>query len=107
MARRRLNLRANSRARYSSFQYLGDWEWFGFPDYPDFPPADDDDFVEMRFDTKVDTLAYDTYGDAALLWVILMANDIDLWPSDVPIGATLRLPSKTRVDSILKKARRG
>lgn len=91
----------------SLFQWLSDWEWFGAPNYPDFPEADDDQYVEMRFDTKVDGLAQEFYGDPAYLWVILIANDIELWPSDVPIGATLRIPAKKRVDSILKSARRG
>ena len=89
------------------FHWLSDYEWFGFPNYPNFPPADDDEFIEMRFTTKVDDLAQDKYGDPQLYWVILIANDIDLWPADVPIGATLRIPSSTRVQSILKKARRG
>lgn len=91
----------------SKFHWLSDFEWFGAPNYPEFPPADDDEYVEMRLDTKVDVLAQEQYGDPQLAWVILMANGIDLWPSDVRIGATLRLPSETRVKSILKKVRRG
>jgi len=107
MARRTLNLRPNSRARMSKFHWLSDYEWFGMPDYPDFPPAEDDEYIEMRFDTKIDNLAQEKYGDPQLFWVILIANDIDLWPSDVPIGAVLRIPSSNRVGSILKRARRG
>ena len=106
MARRRINLRANSRARYSTLFFKGDFEWFGQPDYPEFQPADDDEFIQVTKTTQIDGLAQRKYKDPALWFVIALANNIELWPSDVAIGQTLRIPSKRNVDSILGRPRR-
>jgi len=106
MARRRLNLRANSRARKSVLYYKGDYEWFGQPEYAEFPISEDDTYITVTKTTKIDGLAAQTYDDPELWYVIALANDIELWPSDVKVGQTLRLPSRRRVESILKAGRR-
>jgi hypothetical protein len=106
MARRRINLRANSRARYSTLFFKGDFEWFGQPEYPSFPPADDDEFITVTKTTQIDGLAQKYYKDPTLWFVIAIANNIELWPSDVAITQTLRIPSRKNVDSILGTPRR-
>lgn len=106
MARRRIRLRPNSRARYSSLYYKGDFEWFGQPEYPEFPPADDDTFIQVTKTTQIDGLAQRYYNTPELWFVIALANEIELWPSDVAIGQSLRIPSQRTVDSILGKVRR-
>lgn len=106
MARRRIRLRSNSRARYSTLYYKGDFEWFGKPAYPEFPPADDDIFIQVTKTTKIDGLAQRYYDTPELWFVIALANDIELWPSDVVIGQTLRIPSQKTLDSVLGKPQR-
>lgn len=106
MARKRLNLREGSRARFSTLYFKGDWEWFGAPDYPDFPESIDDEWVEVKKTTRLDILANEYYDDPTLWYVIALANDLELVPSDMYVGQKLRIPPKSTVTDLLKKARR-
>ena len=106
MARKKINLREGSRARFSVLYFKGDWEWFGPPDYPDFPESIDDEWIEVKRTTRLDMVAQEYYDDPAKWWVIAMANDLELVPSDMYVGQKLRIPPKGTVESILKKARR-
>jgi len=106
MARKRIRLRPNSRARYSTLFYKGDFEWFGTPTYPEIPPADDDTFIMVTKTTQIDGLSQRYYNTPELWFVIALANDIELWPSDVAIGQTIRIPSKKTVDRVLGKPQR-
>jgi hypothetical protein len=43
---------------------------------------------------RIDLLAYQSLGDSTLWWVIGDVNDLAL-PLDLPVGATLRIPSRS------------
>jgi hypothetical protein len=105
MARKRINLRPNCRALYSKHFYKGDFEWFGIPGYPEFLPADDDVLVEVKLTTSLDNLSQEYYDTPELWFVIALANNIDLPPLEMFPGQVLRIPTKTRVTSILKQAK--
>lgn len=105
MARKRVNLRPNCRALFSTHFFKGDYEWFGFPEYPSFPMADDDVSVEVKMNTSLDNLSQEYYDTPELWFVIALANNIDIPYLDMYPGQILRIPTKTRVTSILKKAR--
>ena len=42
--------------------------------------------------TRLDTLAYQLYGDAERWWVIARANPEVFYPDQIPIGTMLRIP---------------
>lgn len=105
-ARRRTNLRESSRARYSTLYYRGDWEWFGPPSYPDFPESDDDEWIDVTLTTRLDRVASDVYDDPTLWFVIALANNLELIPTDLYPGQKIRIPPKSTVKKILQKSRR-
>jgi Base plate wedge protein 53 len=50
---------------------------------------------------RPDLIAYDAYGDSALMWIILLANNTDL-PNQFVENQIIRVPAKSTVDSILQ-----
>ena len=65
-----------------------------------FPPSDQDSYVIVNRENRLDLVAESIYGNAELWWVIALANDI-LNPFDVPVGITVRVPDFTVVVSRL------
>lgn len=71
---------------------------------PDIPNSTDDTFIQLNRQQakRLDSFAYEQYGDPELWWVILQANGIDL-PNQVYEGLTLRVPSKETIDRLLEE----
>lgn len=60
--------------------------------------ADDVKFVlESKYDRRPDLLAYDMYGKSTLQWLVLQYNLIVDINTEFVMGATIILPSKSRV----------
>ena len=59
--------------------------------YPDIPIRNDDHFIYPRFGERLDTLAYNFYGDSTLWWVIAKANGIR-GKLNVPVDTEIRIP---------------
>lgn len=60
--------------------------------YPDVPVTNNDQYLYTTVGDRLDTLAYDIYGDQNLWWIIASANALpgdSLYP---PIGVQLRIP---------------
>lgn len=77
-----------------------------FWDVPDFAaviPQSSDTYVEIdqRYVGRLDLLAYDEYGDPDLWWIIALANNIDVIPTDVRLGMLVRIPAKNQVDAYI------
>lgn len=61
--------------------------------YPDIPVREDDIYVIPVLGDRLDSLAYDFYGDSTLYWVIASANSLSgdsLLPEP---GIQLRIPT--------------
>ena len=77
-----------------------------FWDTPDFPyliPQADDVYVviDQYHLGRLDLLAYQQYGDPDLWWVIALANNINVIPTDVVLGMSVRIPPKNYVDAFI------
>ena len=60
--------------------------------YPSLAPSNNDYYIIVREQDRLDLIATDFYGDSTLWWVIAMANDL---PGDslfTPPGFQLRIP---------------
>ena len=58
---------------------------------PEIKVTDDDDYIVVAQQKRLDSIAYDYYEDASLWWVIALANNLP--PSlYAPIGIQLRIP---------------
>ena len=86
-------------SRYaSSILYVdGEVEFLGMRQPIDTSPRDDDQFHEVVEGDRVDLIAYRYLGSAELWWIICDFNEI-VFPLELRIGATLRIPS---IESVL------
>jgi hypothetical protein len=72
---------------------LGWWDGFNLE-----RSNDDITFVlDPKYDTRPDLLAYDMYGKATLMWLVLQYNNIVDINEEFVSGATITLPTKSRV----------
>jgi len=60
--------------------------------YPEIPLENQDKFIRAKDGDRLDTLAYNYYGDTTLWWVIAKANGVKGKPT-LTIGEILRIPS--------------
>jgi|TARA_B100000925_G_C22008552_1_gene474900 hypothetical protein len=60
--------------------------------YPNIPKKDSDIYVATQTGDRLDTLAYQFYGDSTLWWIIATANNLHDAPISVPDGTILRIP---------------
>ena len=60
--------------------------------YPNIPLRDDDIYVASETGDRLDTIAYEYYGDASLWWIIASANNIHNAPFGLKDGTILRIP---------------
>jgi phage tail protein X len=60
--------------------------------YPNIPLRDDDIYVASETGDRLDTIAYEYYGDASLWWIIAAANNIHNAPFGLTDGTILRIP---------------
>ena len=67
--------------------------------YSDVPEQNGDLYVITQFGDRLDTLAYEYYGNPQLWWFIAKANK--LVTMNVPVGTSLRIPVNT-TDAIVR-----
>lgn len=80
-------------------------EFWELPEYPSIAPAGDDTVYTTSRGDRIDRLSRRFYGTHDLWWVIAIANDINLIPSDFKENVDLRIPSTKRVfNDILRDA---
>lgn len=60
--------------------------------YPNIPLKDSDIYIVTQGGDRLDTLAYQYYGDQSLWWIIATANNIHDASFGVDDGTILRVP---------------
>ena len=95
-----------SRLLYSALVTVDGVEFFDLPEFPDLLVQADDLSYVVKAGDRIDLLAQQFYGDPVLWWVIALANDMELLPTDMQDGVTLRIPSPRYVNSIITAQRR-
>lgn len=60
--------------------------------YPNIPLRDDDIYVATETGDRLDTLAFDFYGDSKKWWIIAAANNIHNARFGFEDGTILRIP---------------
>ena len=92
MAKRQL--KSGSRLNYS--ELLESPEGFVFWGVPSLPAIEEQqDDIQYRWTAldRLEQVAVRFYNDPALWWVIAVANDIELHPTDISVGDLLTIPS--------------
>ena len=62
--------------------------------YPLVPLSEDDIYAISEFGDRLETLAYQFYGDVTLYWIIAIVNP-NIIPFDslfIPVGSQIRIP---------------
>ena len=75
------------------------------PDIPDITPQQNDRFITVddRTAGNLDLIAFELYADPDLWWVIALANNIELIPTDVRVNMRLRIPNLSFVKNLMAK----
>lgn len=72
--------------------------------YPFIPKDPEDDYVYTNIGDRYDKLALEYYGDSSLWWIISTSNySLEQDSLIPPIGVQIRIPSETRVSSIISE----
>jgi nucleoid-associated protein YgaU len=91
----------NSRLRFADLATVDGVEFWDLPEYPAIESRNDDIQYQVSDGDRIDSLATKFYGDPTLWWVIAVANDLDLIPSNLVPAATITIPSPTWVSAQL------
>ena len=87
----------NSRLRYAPLVSVDDYEFWDLLVPPEIPVRSDEIQYTVQMADRIDLLANKFYGDPVLWWVLAVANDLDILPTDLKYGQVIRVPSKVFV----------
>lgn len=96
-----VDLRKRSRLRFANLQLIDGYEFWDLFEPPVIPPQPDDAFYRIKAGDRIDLLANTFYGDPILWWVIALANDLELLPTEINEGDVIRIPSSRFVSQVL------
>lgn len=82
-----------SRLRFADLKLIDGVEFWDLLEYTQILPQNDDIFYTVTGNDRIDLLANSFYGDSILWWVIAVANNLELLPTELQEGQTLRIPA--------------
>lgn len=92
---------ASSRLLFGEVLILDDVEHFDLLLLPEIEEQTDDTTYEWKSTDRIDLVANRFYGTPVLWWVIAVANDIEIVPTQLNEGALLRIPAPRYVQQVL------
>ena len=96
-----VNIKNNSRLQFGTLLSIDGFEFWDLLQLPSFSSQPDDTFYTVLGTDRIDLLANKFYGDPILWWVLALANDLELLPTELNVGMVLRVPSSRSVQSLL------
>jgi hypothetical protein len=90
-----------SRLRFKNLLTVRGVTFWELDNLPQVPVQPSDFYIVVNITDRIDNLAFSYYGDPNLWWVIALANDFYLLPTDLQVGSTIRIPSPTYVADTL------
>jgi len=88
-----INVALRSRLRFAQLLEIDGFTFWDTLEPPDIPEQSDDISYDVKSHDRIDLLANRFYGDPVLWWVIAVANDMEIIPTDFNVGDILRIPS--------------
>ena len=92
-----VQLHITSRLRFGQLLTADGVEFWDMIQYPEIPASLDDVFYQIQGTDRIDLLAHRFYGNSSYWWVIAVANNMDLLPTDFLSADIIRIPSPTYV----------
>lgn len=96
-----VTIKKRSRLNFGNLLSIDGYEFWDLLELPTIVPQVDDFFYQVKGSDRIDRLAFDTYGDPVLWWVIAAANDLEFLPTQLNEGMKLRIPSPRYVQQVL------
>lgn len=96
-----VSLSSKSRLRFKEFLSIYDVEFWELDALPTIPESPADYYYYVTMQDRIDLLATRFYGDPNLWWVIAAANNLDILPTNLVEGTTIRIPSPAYVNDTL------
>ena len=96
-----VRIRNKSRLQFVDLFNLDGYEFWDLSILPKIPVRLDDKRYQVQGPDRIDTLAQRFYGDPRLWWVIAVANNIEIVPTQLNEGMKLRIPSPSYVRQTL------
>lgn len=90
-----------SRLRFKDFVEVNGVEFWELDALPTIEKSDADFYYLVASGDRIDLLATKFYGDPNLWWVIAVANDMEILPTDLQPAKTIRIPSPQYVNEVL------
>lgn len=88
-----VKVQSRSRLRFAELVADGEYEYWDMVELPEIPEQRDDLTYIVSSNDRIFSLAHRFYGDPVLWWVIAVANDLEILPTELMSGARLRIPS--------------
>jgi nucleoid-associated protein YgaU len=102
-----VRIRNNSRLQMTDLLTVDGVEFWDTVVFPSIPTSDADVYHEVRAGDRIDNLANHYYSDPVLWWVIAVANDLELLPTELMEGKVLRIPAIAVISPYIQAPRSG
>jgi hypothetical protein len=96
-----ITISTQSRLRFKELLDVYGVQFWELDLLPEVPISTDDLYYRVKQDDRIDLLATYFYSDPNMWWVIALANDLDLLPSNLIPDAIIRIPSPSYVAQTL------
>ena len=93
---------AHSHLIYSTLKQYNEVVFWERPNIPTVYPADTDVFTVLQVQDRIDNMAFASYVDSNLWWLLAVANDTPLPPLLMNPGFKYRMPSGASVIALLR-----
>lgn len=92
----------------ADFINVGGIDFFDTPEFRPLLADETDTFFEIsaEYQNRPDLIAFDFYDDEQLWWILALANDIWLAPSEFSTGRRIRVPAFERVSAYIAEGNR-
>jgi hypothetical protein len=87
-----VDVRTRSRLRFGELVVSDGVEFWDLLDLPTLAARNDDLSYQVQSHDRIDSIANKFYGDPVLWWVIAVANDMEILPTELNTGDILRIP---------------
>jgi len=98
-------VRSNSRLRFADYVVIDGIEFWNMLEFPPIEAQPDDIYHVVVGWERLDLLAEQYYGDARLKFVIAIANDIEIEPTDFNTSETVLIPSPRWIREVYMTSR--
>lgn len=92
-----VTISTQSRLRFKELLEVKGVQFWELDELPTVPVSSSDLYYRVKQDDRIDLLATAFYSDPNLWWVIALANDLDLLPTNLIPNSIIRIPSPSYV----------